>query len=454
MIRETIRSLFTKGSFTQDVAIVSGGKVLVVIIGFLFIPILSRIYTPEAYGNFSMYNAIVSLLVLLFSLSFPSALVVAKDERTFYNLFSLSSLLLLTFSLLTLVLFLGSGDSINNAFNVFENSSFLFFIPLGILLDGGIAVFTPWNVRRKQFLFASIVSSGHNLIIRIINLIIGIAIRNNNFGLIAGNQAGRLLAVLTHLIKNFKQESKPFFQHISISRMVSVAKEYKNYPLYFLPGRVIGNLKNQSAIYFIGLGFSKSILGNFSIAVSVLNVPIQILANSLSSVFLKKANDLYNEDKKLLPSFINNLITKLFILGVLPFAVLSVFGEYLVTFFLGDQWPLAGRISAWMGPYFFLSLIISPVLPVFQVMKREQNLFIFNLTGFVLNTGALLTGYLLNDIEWLIILFTASNVLIYIIQGIYIFKLNQLSYTRFLAGILIIYPITILILYYIKHMLF
>ena len=122
MIRNTIKSLFTRGSFTQDVFIVSGGKVLIAIIGFLFIPILSRIYNPEAYGNFSIYYAIVTLMVTLFTFSYPTSFIVAKDEKSFNNLFLLSSLLIIGFSSITLFIILLFGTAINNTFSVFDNS--------------------------------------------------------------------------------------------------------------------------------------------------------------------------------------------------------------------------------------------------------------------------------------------------------------------------------------------
>jgi len=446
MIKETIKSIFTRGSFTQDVFIVSGGKVLVTIIGFLFIPILSRIYNPEAYGNFSIYYAIVTLLVTLYTLAYPSAFIIAKDEKTFYNLFSLSSLLIICLTTVSFFILLIFGNDINNSFHVFDKASYLLLIPIGILLNGSIALFTPWNIRRKQFIFSSSVAISHNLFIRISNLIIGIFANYINYGLIIGNQIGRFLAVLSYSIKYIRKERKILIHSTSIKNMISVAKEYKNYPFFFMPSKLVSNLRGQSAIYFIGFGFGKSVLGNFSIAVTVLNVPVQIIANSMSGVFLKKANDLYFSKKETLPNFIQDLITKLYIICVIPFTILSVFGKELVLFFLGDQWLLAGKISALLGPYFFTLLIISPIIPVLQVLKKERHLFFFNLSGFLLNILALVFGITYGNIELLIVLYTSSNVILYLIQCFYIFKLNKLSYWRIIIGFFTIYPILIILL--------
>jgi len=450
MIKDTIKSLFIKGSFTQDVFIVSFGKGIVAIIGFLFVPILSRIYSPEAYGNFSLYSAFLAFFVPLFTLSFPSAFVVAKNDKLFFNLFSLSTILLLLSTAFTFLLVLLLGDYLIKVFNLAYESRILFLIPLGILINGFFSQLTSWNVRRKQFTFSTSVAVGHNLLIRIFNLLIGIFGRNISYGLIYGSLLGRLIALIILIAKFLQKEKRKFISNITFNNIIISGKVYKKYPLYFLPGRLLENLWNQSIVYVIGFGFSKSILGNFAIAVSVLNIPIQVIANSMSSVFLKKANDIYISNKNELPIFIKRLTSKLFFTWIIPFSILSVFGPEIIKVFLGDQWTMAGKMSSIMAPYFFTTLIVSPILSVLQVLKKEVHLFLYNLIGFILNTIGLLIGFLLGNIEILIMLYTAGNVLMYLLVGIYIMRINNIPYLRIIIGFLLIYPSTILVLYLIK----
>jgi O-antigen/teichoic acid export membrane protein len=450
MIKDTIKSLFIKGSFTQDVFIVSSGKVIVAIIGFLFVPILSRIYSPEAYGNFSLYSAFVAFFVPLFTFSFPSAFVVAKNDKLFYNLFSLSTILLLLSTAITFLIVLLLGDYIISVFNLAYETSILWLIPAGILINGFFNQLTSWNVRRKQFALSSSVAIGHNLLIRIFNLLIGILGRNISYGLIFGNLLGRFTALCYLIVIFLQKEKRKFIRKITISDIIISGKIYRKYPLYFLPSRLLENLWSQSIVYVIGFGFSKSILGNFAIAVSVLNIPIQVIANSMSSVFLKKANDLYMSNKDELPVFIKRLTSKLFFTWIIPFSILSVFGPEMIKVFLGDQWTMAGRMSGIMAPYFFTTLIVSPILSVLQVLKKEIHLFIYNILGFILNVICLLIGLYTGNIEILIMLYTAANVLMYLLVGIYILRINNIHFIRIIIGFLLIYPLIILVLYLIK----
>lgn len=451
MIKEAFKSRFKKGSFTRDVIIVSGGKAIVTLIGFLFIPVLSRIYDPEAYGDFSIYFAIVSLLALLYTLSYPSAFVIAKNDRTFYNLFSVGSVLLIGFTLITFFVLLFFGQSINQNTIQFDRKAYLLLIPLGIILNGGIELFIPWNIRQKNYVFSSTLGAGHNLLIRLFNILFGTIGNNIRYGLILGNQTGRFLALLAYMLKYIPQLKNNFRENVSLKNMIRAASDYRNYPLFFLPGRLVNLLRNQVAIYFIGAGFGKSVLGNFSLATSVLNIPIQILSNSLSAVFLKEANDLFMENPRQLPVFIHALLSRLFLVALLPFSILSAFGQELITFYLGDQWPLAGKMSIILGPYFFVFLTVSPVISVLQILNKERQFFVFNMTGLILNLIALTLGVFLDNIELLMIFYSACNIILYLIQCFYILKITGISYWKMFIGFFVIYPLLVLSLIYIKN---
>jgi O-antigen/teichoic acid export membrane protein len=298
------------------------------------------------------------------------------------------------------------------------------------------------------------VGAGHNLLIRILNVIIGLLYRFNHFGLILGNQIGRFLAVILYSLKNIPHELKSIRESLSLRRMLVIGRTYKNYPLFILPSQILENLKGQSAVYFIGIGFNKMILGNFSISISVLSSPIQILANSISSVFLEKANDLYQNEKSKFPAFVEELIIKLFLIGVLPFSLLVALGERIIIFFLGDEWKMAGEFSSILGPYFFVMLVISPILSVLQILRKEREILFFNIIGFSLNILSLAVGYFFLDIILLVTLFSISNLLIYTAQGIFILRLVKLSAWKLVIGIFIIFPFLVLVFKLLALLLF
>ena len=168
MLKNILKPLLKKGSFTQDIAIIGIGKILIAIIGFIFIPILARIYSPEAFGLFSINNTSVSILVLLLSLSYPSALVVQKNENDFYRLIILSSSLILGSSFVLGLLVLILNNYLVHVFQVKINSYIFYLIPIGVLINGIIVILSQINIRRRNYVLSSSVDVSSHFIIRII----------------------------------------------------------------------------------------------------------------------------------------------------------------------------------------------------------------------------------------------------------------------------------------------
>jgi O-antigen/teichoic acid export membrane protein len=62
-------------------------KYLLLDLLFLTTPLLTGIYSPEAYGYFSFFNTLATNFATISTLGFSTALIIASDERDFYNLF-------------------------------------------------------------------------------------------------------------------------------------------------------------------------------------------------------------------------------------------------------------------------------------------------------------------------------------------------------------------------------
>ena len=432
MIKDTIKSLFIKGSYTQDVAIVGSGKIIVSVIGFVFIPILSRIYDPEAYGLFSIYNATVTIIIGLLTLNYPKSFAIINEEKTFIHVFLFTVMSILAGSIIIM-----AGSPIIGLYipETSKLSTYFFLIPVGVLINGLLLVLVQTNQRRQQFLFSSSINVSNHLIIRIANLTYGLFTNGYSIGLILGNQIGGLFAVIANGIKNLGYIFHLTKKHYTRQQLIESLFKYKNYPRYIFPTSLINNLKIQLPIYFIGFLFGESLLGEFSLAVGLLNIPIQIIGNSISAVFLKKANDLYMEDPEKLKQISIRTSNSLFLAGVIPFSILLVFGPEIFTFLLGDKWIYAGRISSIFSVYFFLYMIFLHSTALLQILKKEKNILMVSLLNIILNILALLSGIFTNHFFITLIAFTISNVIIVLIFGYQVFKLLKLNFLKYFIKI-------------------
>ena len=72
--------LNAQGGFFKAVSVLVGGTAFAQLIGFICLPILTRLYTPEDYSVLGVYVAIVSILSVVSCLRFEIAIPIAKSD--------------------------------------------------------------------------------------------------------------------------------------------------------------------------------------------------------------------------------------------------------------------------------------------------------------------------------------------------------------------------------------
>ena len=85
------RRLF-RSAFVRRASTLSAGSMVGVLVGLAGSPVVSRLYTPEAFGVFGVYMAVLTVVIAGSTLKFEWALVVAEDDTEAAALFRLGNL--------------------------------------------------------------------------------------------------------------------------------------------------------------------------------------------------------------------------------------------------------------------------------------------------------------------------------------------------------------------------
>src|SRR5438132_12681156 len=83
----------------KDVALVLRGTVIAQVIGFLALPLLSRLLAPEAFGNLQLFTSILTLMLVFSTLRYEIAILRARDGRRLAAVVRLCLLLILASTL-------------------------------------------------------------------------------------------------------------------------------------------------------------------------------------------------------------------------------------------------------------------------------------------------------------------------------------------------------------------
>ncbi len=282
---------------------------------------MTRIYTPHAYGLFAIFNSLLSNLVLISSLSYGGAFLLEPDQKRFYALVHLTFLLSLATFLLTLLTLLLFKAPIVTFFNIEELGLWIYFLPVILFLSNINSIMKDWLFREKQFKKATTTDVISNLTGRITSLGYGLLIANTSTGLIVADFVGRVYSFFAFLSQGIYRKISQLSQHFSLKTMRSVALKYKDFPLFQLPTYYVDFLAFQVPVYALATVFGASSVGLYSFAITLLELPLSLLARSIAPVFFQKATELVRTDPERLKEVTLSIYNKLFYFGLLPLSL-------------------------------------------------------------------------------------------------------------------------------------
>ena len=103
------------------------------------------------------------------------------------------------------------------------------------------------------------------------------------FGLIGGYIAGYAFADIV-MLKGVKKDIQ-IFKKVSVKRMKEVAIQYKKFPLFSFWSSIANTISPQVPAFLLAYFYSTSVVGHFSLANQVVNLPMGIVGGAIGQVF-------------------------------------------------------------------------------------------------------------------------------------------------------------------------
>ena len=429
-LKEFFKSRLTKlkkeGSFTQGFSWMFSGTSLAFLIQLVFSPIISRIFGPEAYGEFAIYNLITSNLISISTLAYLQGLIIKNQPKHYFSL----SLLIIGLSLISvtffcLIYFLFS-DYWNSLFDL--NTGMVVIISFATILSVLNDVFSKWNLVINKFKRNTVVNISITSISKIYTIGFGKYFSPSGLGLISAE----LLKLFLISIVIFKTSTyKSILRKLStlnreeISQSYNKAKELKNYPFFIWPGNWLNMFSNQLPVIFFTMYFSMGELGAFTFASSMIAIPNRLIGNAVRPIYYKKSQDILQENGDL-RAFTNKIIITLFLISIPAFILLFFFGSDVFVFIFGKEWELSGNIASYLSIIYVMAFSASPIGSIFLSLKKERQLLFYQFILFGLRLGTLYVCFHFNiDILKSVLYYSMSNVIGYIILHLLIqYNLN------------------------------
>jgi len=377
--------------FAKNILLVASGTATAQVIVILLSPIITRIYGPEIYGVFGVFMSIVGILAPLIALGYPVAIVLPKKKDEAKEIAYIALYITIIFSIILMFLILIFSEQLITIFALEEVSFFVYLIPLAVIAAGMFQIIEKWMIRTKQFKVLAKAVFLNTLVISFAKIGFGLLHATALVLIILGTLTYLLHAIFLLLISN-KLNSQLIKQKPKKPAFKKRLREYSDFPFYRMPQNLMSVLSQNIPIILLTVFTGTAAAGFYTIARSVLKKPTQIIGKSVADVFYPHIAETVNAGKK-----ISNLIIKSTLviagLGIIPFAIIFVFGPQLFGFVFGPEWVKAGEYASWLSIWLWVSLFNRPSVAAIPVIKLQKEFLIYEICSLTLRIGALLVGF-------------------------------------------------------------
>jgi len=349
-------------------------NILMLMIGVGSIPVISRIYSPESFGSFSLLISVSSTVISVFNASIAFFIFSHPDPEK-------PSMLWEPFKLaVKLSLFVGLGVGL---FFYFAPSlglqwdPILFCAPMLVMMSAVMISVDFWtSAAAKKYTYIKSKLS-QSFVSNIAKILSGLA-NPTTWSLFFGHTIGLVtaLAIYTKELKKHQKQSK--IKALSQDRKLA----------FFTKSTAIGvfnSISEEILTLFIYFYYGPVLAGQYFLGKRILNLPSEVLASAFSFVFTSKFT--VNKSSKL--KFRSQVLFRQILICAAAFSpiflLLYFYSNQLFAAFLGEKWVEAGVIAGVLVIYYYFRSVAVSVKRVVFVSEALFFEFWWSFVRFVVS---------------------------------------------------------------------
>ena len=362
--------------FLKSVLTLSLGSIIGQIISFIFLPLLSRIYTPQEYGLFSTFSGVCQTIILFSTLKYEKAILLPKNTKNGNSLVLLTFLIVSTYVLLATIIL--SVLSIVK-FDFKDISQYVYFIPIVIIGFGYLSIILNWCQREERYDLISKIGIIQPTLVVGISFFLGFYKFTFN-GLIVGWISASFILSIGFIIINRVK----FHNLLSLykkEKLIANFLKYIDFPKYYLLYDLLSSITTFLTPVVISYYFSQYECGLFSMAYRILMVPFIIISTSITNVFIVNANKHYIANNAF-DELYKKTFKKILFIGLSIYSTSFLIGGPVIIALLGIKWKdidlFIKIMSVWMFFEFIVTVFKSNTYIIVQKQKVGLMIQILN----------------------------------------------------------------------------
>ena len=404
---------FRKSKFVRNVLAVATGIAAAQAISLAFMPFLTRLYGPEAFGALAAFTAIINIITPLATFGYANAIVMPKTEEganAVARLSLISAAVILPIVLIVIYAFQAQLASLTG---LVSEPNLLYLIPISLLLVALLSVANQVAIREGLFKAKSSSYVASTFIMNLGKL---------GAGYISATGTTLIIFLIISKVINYsmlmarvpKVGAFDFRQWFGIRGIRQAAFDYKDFASYRMPQSVLNAASLGLPVILLTNSFSTSAAGQYAITTLILGAPVMLLGNSVLEVFFPKITTLVRDNPTSAFQMLWKSTLLMSFIGLVPFSIIALWGDLILPWVLGEAWGRAGEYSQWIALWMFSVLITRPAVASMPVLKLQGFLLVYEIIITVLRIGSIFLGAALEGDLMAVALFSIVNIIGYL----------------------------------------
>jgi cbb3-type cytochrome oxidase maturation protein len=374
-------------------------------------------YTPEDFGIFSIYVAIIVFFIAISNLRYELAIPLSKSLTITLSIAKLSLLLIALLSILLGVFLYASDGYFLGLMNSSILYDFFWLLPISVFIGGVYNLFFLWSLKKKHFPQLAISRALKGGILAVSQVIFGLF--NFNFlGLVLGHALGFFVAVIFLLKSSI---SPHIFAIIGIKNKTiqSTAIRYKKFPKYSTFSDTLSVFGAQFPTIFFASFFSIGVAGFYMLASRVISAPVALIAEAIGKAFLIESVD---NDPHKLKNLVLGVYDMLLKISFGPFLIFAIVAPNVFIVVFGDQWADSGLYAQAMIPWMLAVFIFVPMMQLYITLEQQDIELRFQAVIMTSRLSGILIGAFMGSVMTSIALYSFFAFASYVACGLWIIK--------------------------------
>lgn len=382
---------FSKSKFVRNVLAVATGVAAAQAISLVFMPFLTRLYGPEAFGALAAFTSIINIITPLATLGYANAIVMPKTTQEANAIARLSLVSAAIVAPVVLIVVHIFKFQLAKVTDLEGQPNLLYLIPVSLLLVALLSVANQVAIREGLFKVKSSSYVASNFIMNLGKLGAGY-ISATGITLIIFLIISKLINYTILMARVPKVGVFNFRQWFGIGGIRKAALDNKDFAIYRLPQSMLNAAAVGLPVILLTNYYGSSAAGYYSLTTLILGAPVLLLGQSVGEVFYPKITNAIRQQASNSLQLVIKATLALGGVAIIPFGTVILFGPDLFAFAFGEQWKTAGEYAQWIAPWLACVLATRGILAAFPILNLQSYLLVQEVFSIILRSLALIVG--------------------------------------------------------------